>query len=129
MSESSIIRVLLVEDNPSDTLWVKKALGGKIGTKVELIHAECLSASLEKLKGETVDAILLNLTLPDSQGLDTFYRIKALAPDIPILIFSGVVDEALAVEAVQHGAQDYLVKGSVFEVFDVCGNLRLDSSL
>ena len=45
--------------------------------------------------------------------MDTFYRIKALAPDIPILIFSGVVDEALAVEAVQHGAQDYLVKGSM----------------
>lgn len=113
MSESSITRVLLVEHIPSDTLWVKKALVGKRGAKVELIHAECLSAGLEKLEGVTVDVILLDLMLPDSQGLDTFHRIKALAPDIPILILSGVVDEALAVEAVQLGAQDYLVKGSI----------------
>jgi len=113
MSEMAMTRVLLVEGNPKDTLWVKRALAGKGSAKVELFHGKCLRVGLEILEGMMVDAILLDLTLPDSQGLDTFHRIKALAPDIPILILSGVVDEALAVEAVQHGAQDYLVKGSL----------------
>lgn len=113
MSELTMTRVLLVEDNPIDMLWVKKALVSKRGAKAELIHGECLRVALEHLEGMTVDVILLDLTLPDSQGLDTFHRIKAQVRDTPIIILSGVVDEDLAVEAVQLGAQDYLVKGSI----------------
>jgi len=113
MSDVTVTRVLLVEDNPDDILWVKKALVVRDGTQIDLIQAECLSDGLSQLEKVTVDAVLLNLTLPDSQGLETFHRVKALGQDTPILILSGGVDEALAGEAVKNGAQDYLVKGSI----------------
>src|SRR5436309_12545860 len=64
-------------------------------------------------RGEEFDVLLLDLGLPDSQGLSTFDRVHEQAPKVPIIIFSGATDEELAVEAVSHGAQDYLVKGQI----------------
>lgn len=113
MSDLVATRVLLVEDNPEDILWVQKALVVRDGAQIDLIHAKSLSDGLSKLESQTVDAILLNLTLSDSQGLETFHCVKALGQETPILILSGVGDVLLAGEAVKCGAQDYLVKGSI----------------
>ena len=113
MSDSAVIRVLLVEESPANRLWVERALVARGNAAIELIHVDSLHAGMDTLKERSVDAILLDLMLPDSQGLETFHRIHALAPETPILIWSAVADEALAVEAVQHGAQEYLVRGSI----------------
>ena len=113
MTEYSEIRVLLVEDNAVDALWVERALQSLGEMQFQYARFESLAAALVRLEQQSVDVILSDLSLPDSTGLDTFHRLRATAPDTPILILSGVNDEAMAVEAVQHGAQDYLVKDHV----------------
>ena len=74
-------------------------------------RADRLSKGIERLAKETIDAVLLDLGLPDSQGLSTFEKIHAIAKSVPILILTAFKDDALALEAVRRGAQDYLIKG------------------
>ena len=71
-----------------------------------------LSEGLERLAGGEVDLVLLDLGLPDSRGLDTFFRAYAHAPEVPFVLLTGLDDETLALTAVRQGAQDYLVKGA-----------------
>jgi len=113
MSEMSKlpIDILLVEDNPGDARLIKEFLGEVTGATFQLEWAESLSDGLERLEG--IDAILLDLSLPDSVGLDTFKIMRSKAPAIPIIVLTGNDDDALALEAVQEGAQDYLMKGQV----------------
>jgi len=105
--------VLLVEDNAVDALWVERALGCLEERQFSCTHHESLAEALRSIEQQEVDVILTDLSLPDSAGLDTFYRLRAQAPDTPILVLSGMNDEDVAVAAVQHGAQDYLVKDHV----------------
>jgi len=109
------IRALLIEDNPADARLIREMLrdAGSAQAEVELAHADRLSPGLERLSQHDVDVVLLDLSLPDSHGFDTFTTVHTQAPDVAIVVLSGLDDETLAVRAVQEGAQDYLVKGQV----------------
>jgi signal transduction histidine kinase len=108
------IRVLLVEDNPVDVCFIKANLGGSPGfPPIELEYAADLAESLRMLAAAEFDAVLLDLTLPDSSGPETLFSVMAGSPHLAIVVLTGMDDERLALEAVQRGAQDYLVKGKV----------------
>jgi len=109
---SGAIKILLVEDNPGDARLVKEMLTEGYGEGFHLIHAEQLSQALERLNEAPIDVILLDLSLPDSNGLETMMKVRS-ASSFPIVVLSGFQDEELALEAVEKGAQDYLVKGQV----------------
>src|SRR5207249_2569499 len=78
-----------------------------------LEHADRLATGLERLAAGEFSLVLLDLSLPDSHGLNTFTQVHAQAPKVPIIVMSGLDDETIAVNAVHEGAQDYLVKGHV----------------
>lgn len=105
-------RVLLVEDNPGDARLLQEALK-ECGARFELTHVEALARALDRVQQEEFDVVLLDLSLPDEQGLRTFSRMYERAPGTPILVLTGLDDEAMAVRTVHEGAQDYLVKGEV----------------
>lgn len=109
---SATVRVLLIEDNPGDARAVRVMLTSRPGPWFQFESAERLSSGLKQLAQSNIDVILLDLGLPDSDGLATLERIQSAAPAVPVVVFSGIDDEDLAVEAVHAGAQDYLVKGS-----------------
>ncbi len=111
--EDKHLKVLLIEDNPGDANLIRQMLTEERLTSFDLEWAEELSTGLKHLARRDIDALLLDLSLPDSQGLDTFTRVQTQAPELPIIVLSGLEDETLAVEAVRKGAQDYLVKGQV----------------
>jgi phosphoserine phosphatase RsbU/P len=104
-------RVLLIEDNPGDSRLVRELLAEVGGTAFGLETAERLTAGLSRLARGDIDVVLLDLSLPDSKGLETFLRVHTLAPRVPVVLLSGLDDETLAILAVQKGAEDYLVKG------------------
>jgi signal transduction histidine kinase len=109
------MRALLVEDDPGDARLIREMLrdAGTAGAAVELSVADRLSTGLDRLGESLAELVLLNLSLPDSSGLETFEAVHAAAPGIPVVVLSGLDDEDVAARAVQHGAQDYLVKGQV----------------
>jgi len=107
------IRVLLVEDNPGDARLFTELVRDAGAGQWKLVQAGRLSDALDRLHHEPFDVMLLDLSLPDADGLDTLIRAHAEAPKIPIVVLTGLDDEALAVRAVRAGAQDYLVKGRV----------------
>lgn len=107
------IKVLLIEDNPGDARLLRKALADGEGMPFELESADRLSAGLERLAQGGIELLLLDLGLPDSQGLDALDRAQTEVPDVPIIVLTGTQDEGLGMKAVQIGAQDYLVKGEV----------------
>lgn len=104
------VRVLLVEDNPADARLLRETLRDT-SRQFDIAHVERLSQGLEALDEQRFDIVLLDLSLPDGQGLETFERVHSHAPYVPIVVLSGLSDELLATEAVHRGAQDYLVKG------------------
>src|SRR5215204_2491797 len=106
------IQILLIEDTPSDALLLREALENDKLTAFVLTTVEHLSSAIKLLSEQAFDIILLDLSLPDSQGMETFTRIQQVVPAIPKVILSGFTDEAFAMQAVHAGAQDYLVKGS-----------------
>lgn len=103
---SERVRALLVEDNPGDARLLREILPPGF----ELHHVNRLDAAMAAVR-EAFDVVLLDLTLPDSTGLETFHRLHALAPEVPVLVLTGLDDEEGAVRAVREGAQDWLVKG------------------
>lgn len=107
------LAVLLVEDNPGDARLIELMLREVADQAVQLTRTDRLATGREYLARGTTDAVLLDLSLPDSQGLATFARLHETAPDVPIVVLSGLSDETVAVQAVAAGAQDYLVKGHV----------------
>jgi DNA-binding NtrC family response regulator len=111
--ESEEIKVLLIEDNPGDARLIREMLVDPARERYQFEYADRLSRGLEHLENGGVDVVLLDLSLPDSQGLDGFDRVQAKVPAVPVVVLTGFDDEALAVEAMRHGAQDYLVKGDV----------------
>ena len=105
------IKVLLIEDNPADVLLLKESLSCDLLTDFHVTVAEHLKHGLVKLAEENFDVLLLDLDLPDSQGLETFKTTHAQFFNIPIIVLSGITDDLTALQAVQAGAQDCLVKG------------------
>ncbi len=111
--EQERTRILLVEDNPGDARLLRVLLTEVGASRFELTHADTLGKGLECVTGQEFDVILLDLSLPDAQRLDTVNRMHAAASDKPIVVLTGLDDESVAVEAVRSGAQDYLVKGQI----------------
>lgn len=107
------IRVLLVEDDFGDADLLCELLELVPSMNFQVTQSRHLQEALEYLRQQHFDALLLDLSLPDSQGLATVSQIYTQAPNLPIVILSGLEDEAIATIAVQKGAQDYLVKGQV----------------
>ncbi|HEY3475128.1 MAG TPA: response regulator, partial [Anaerolineales bacterium] len=105
------LRVLLVEDDPADARLIQISLNEVEGAvSLDLVWVEKLSKAFESLTERGADAILLDVNLPDSQGLNTVTRMVEKAPTVPIIVLTGLADEVLTVQALQKGAQDYLVK-------------------
>ncbi|HEY8555144.1 MAG TPA: diguanylate cyclase [Burkholderiales bacterium] len=111
--EQKAITVLVVEDSPTDALLLREALRDERSLKIQTAHAETLSEALRCLQERRFDLILLDLGLPDSQGLETFARMHDHAPQVPIIVLTGLDDDELAIQAVKEGAQDFLTKGRV----------------
>jgi phosphoserine phosphatase RsbU/P len=107
------IKILLVEDDPDDVWVMRNLLGDRWEEPFELVQVELLSAAIERCAEDRFDVILLDLSLPDSRGLETFFAMHAHAGNVPIVVLSSYSDQTSAVKAVQAGAQDYLVKGQV----------------
>jgi diguanylate cyclase (GGDEF)-like protein/PAS domain S-box-containing protein len=105
--------VLLVEDDPADARLIQAALAGTGNSPFRVEWAMRLADALERLGREGFDVVMLDLTLPDSQGLEAFDQVLQAAPDSLILVLSGLTDEETAHQAVQRGAHDYFSKGHV----------------
>jgi DNA-binding NtrC family response regulator len=105
------VRVLLVEDNPAEARLLQEALREAGSGNLEVVHVERLDEALARIGDDGLDALLLDLSLPDSRGLRTLARAQQAAPHLAIVVLTGNDDEAVAVEAVRMGAQDYLFKG------------------
>lgn len=109
MSDTSI-HILYIEDNPADFVLLEEILLDVANMDCRLENATSLSEGTHRLARAEFDLVLLDLSLPDSQGLETFLALKKKGADLPIIVMTGLDDENLAVRAVQEGAQDYLVK-------------------
>lgn len=107
------IKILLVEDDPDDVWIMRNLLGDRWDEPFDMVQVELLSAAIQRMSEDRYDVILLDLSLPDSQGLETFFAMHAYADETPIVVLTGFDDERIAVKAVQAGAEDYLVKGQV----------------
>jgi signal transduction histidine kinase len=104
------MRVLLIEDNEDDACLVRETLTERTAPAINLEWVARLGSGLTRLVHDSFDAVLLDLSLPDSQGLNTFDKVHTQSPDVPIVVMTGFDDERTAIQAVQQGAQDYLVK-------------------
>lgn len=107
------IKVLLVEDNPGDAYLIKFLLKESLTAEFQVKNAGHLAKGLDLLENEDFDVILLDLQLPDSHGIETLEKVQQHVLHIPIVLLTGLDDEAFALEAVREGAQDYLVKGKI----------------
>ena len=110
---SSNIRVLIIEDSDEYANVIEVLLAGSSGVQFESERFDQLSLGLQRLLEGGIDVVLLDLSVRDSRGLQTFNHAHSEAPNVPIIVLTGTDDERVAVEAVRRGAQDYLVKGRI----------------
>jgi diguanylate cyclase (GGDEF)-like protein len=113
LDDAKTFQVLLVEDNRGDARLVQELLRDVDTTDFSISHVERLADARQQLMEDGAGCVLLDLSLPDAARLEALMQLRAAAPDVPIVILSGLQDELLAVKAVQEGAQDYLIKGRV----------------
>ena len=106
------INLLLLEDNPGDARLIREQLADT-DVSFNLQCVDLLSKGLKCLVSQNIDAVLLDLGLPDNQGLGAIKYLRAKKASIPIIVLTGLNDESVAIEAVRRGAQDYLIKGSI----------------
>ena len=111
--KENIINILLVEDNPAEAGLFMETLEGEGRGKIKAALVESLHEAREYIGRSRLDAVLLDLSLPDSQGLDTLTEIRQAGPDLPVLVLTGNEDEAMGMKAVGMGAADYLFKGDM----------------
>jgi PAS domain S-box-containing protein len=109
------LKILIIEDNLGDFVLLEQMLMRLQELRKDIFHVESLSDGMNLLESQLFDIVLLDLTLPDSYGIESFKKINEASPSIPILILSGLSDKKFALEAVKQGAQDYLVKGEFEE--------------
>lgn len=107
------LQVLLVEDNAFDALLLREMLSKEPPDSFELTHMVRMGEAEAHLAKAEVDIVLLDMGLPDGHGLGTVRRAHAAAPSVPLIVLTGLDDEALAAEAMREGAQDYLIKGQI----------------
>lgn len=122
------LHVLLVEDNPGDAAYIRRLLADAStmqadGQVFDLTCVGTLAAGLGALRERAADVVLLDLLLPDSQGLETLARVQAAVPALPVVVLTGLADQQAALAAMQHGAQDYLVKGRV-DAYALANSIR-----
>ncbi len=113
MNSNTSRTVLAVEDNPGDARLLREMLYEEGGYKTVLLHASNMADAEMLLADDAVDIILLDLGLPDAQGLDAVRRARAAAPRLPLIVLTGLDDEEIAGRALQEGAQDYIIKGQI----------------
>lgn len=107
------IKILLVANNPSELVLIQDALKKVQHYQFTVIAVDCLTAAIAQIKNDMPEAILLDLELPDSGGIETYRAINQIAMDIPIIILSVLNDEPISLETLQEGAQDYIVKDNI----------------
>jgi diguanylate cyclase (GGDEF)-like protein len=107
------IRLLLVEDNAGDARLFAETIKEARAFQFELVHRETIDTALAFLAGSTPDMIVLDLGLPDGGGVDAIHKVQRAAPIVPLVVLTGLDDEAAAVQALHAGAQDYLIKGQM----------------
>jgi diguanylate cyclase (GGDEF)-like protein/PAS domain S-box-containing protein len=120
MNKKSIKVLLLVEDNPGDARLLREMFHEQSSHHTELTQVETMGQAERHLAGSAVDIILLDLGLPDAQGLESIRRARAVAPGVPLVVLTALDDESMAARALQEGVQDYLIKGQI----DARGLLR-----
>ena len=106
--------ILLIEDSPSDAVLLQESLTQNDLGRFQFTHAETLMEGLYWLRRRKFDVLLLDLSLPDSTGRNTFLRAREAAPGLPIVVLTSIEDEVVGLEAVRHGIQDYLIKGQAY---------------
>jgi signal transduction histidine kinase len=120
MSKKLAKAILLIEDNLGDVRLLREMFNDNGAHDTEMIHVDCMSAAEKYLVEHAVDIILLDPGLPDAQGIGAIRRAHAAAPRVPLVVLTCLDDESLAEQALQEGAQDYLIKGQI----EVRGILR-----
>lgn len=110
---NNVFKILLIEDNPADARLIDEMFKEIKAHEYELIIKKNLQEGFNYLNNNEIDILLLDLSLPDSTGLETFQKAHANDPQLPIVILSGLEDEDVAIRAVRQGAQDYFVKGDI----------------
>ena len=111
MLHDAKVTVLLVEDNPGDARLARELLGEVESFEFELEHVERLSDAVAALNRSRFDVVLLDLSLPDSHGLDGIALLQKTGPTVPIVVLTGRSDDGVAIDVLKAGADDYLIKG------------------
>ena len=111
MMNTSLVKILLIEDNPGDARLVEILLEESDFLDCKIINKQSLTEGIEALSEEDFDIVLLDLTLPDSRGFDTLQRLIQAHPDVNVIVMTGLSDKVLGLNAVKVGAQDFLMKG------------------
>ncbi len=104
------MRILLIEDDPGETRLIEEMLSAVTTGRFDIQVADRLAAGLEQLTRQECDVVLLDLSLPDGQGLQALAQVRAASPHTPVIVLASLDDEEAGVEALRMGAQDYLVK-------------------
>jgi len=107
------LKILVIEDNPDDVELLMDMFSEAHYSLSDIVHTGELSTSLELLKKTNFEIVLLDISLPDSYGPDTFYKLHDKIPEIPIIVITGNKDEKIIGNLLQNGAQDYLIKGTI----------------
>jgi DNA-binding response OmpR family regulator len=113
MTKEGTVCALLIEDNPGDARLTEELLREARRADFHLEHVDTLAEGLTRVTREEPEAVLLDLGLPDSQGLEGLLALREKAPYVPVVVLTGLGDEEMGIEAVKHGAQDYLLKGEL----------------
>jgi diguanylate cyclase len=113
VTSDAMTSILLVEDSPGDARLIQEMLKESWPGQFEFIHSTTIGDAIKQLPSPGSGCVLLDLTLPDADDVNTVAHLTAAAPDLPIVVLTGRDDETTALEAVQAGAQDYLIKGRV----------------
>jgi len=112
-TEKKALQVLLVEDNAGDARLLREMFSKEEAGSFALTHLTRMSEAEKRLAQGGVDIVLLDMGLPDGHGMETLRRARAAAPDVVMIVLTGLEDEALAAESIKEGAQDYLIKGQI----------------
>jgi signal transduction histidine kinase len=110
---TSIRTLLVIEDNPGDARLICEMLDDGQSVPAQLVQAATLGDAEKILATQIIDLILLDLRLPDAMGLEALKRIRIIAPDVPLVVLTGMDDVELAAQSLRQGAQDYLTKGQI----------------
>jgi signal transduction histidine kinase/HPt (histidine-containing phosphotransfer) domain-containing protein len=113
MSKKLIAKLLLIEDQPADARLLREMFNEQGAHTTELKYVQSMGEAEQHLAEHAVDIILLDLGLPDAQGVEAVRRAHAAAPNVPLVVLTGLDDESLAAQSLQEGAQDYLIKGQL----------------